>query len=229
MGQKIGEIWGYQASGLFQSTDEIAAHASQAKLYSGTWNPGDVSYVDLNGDNEIFRGTNTLADHGDLKIIGNTTPRYQYGFQLNASWKGFDMSIFLQGVAKCDIWMSDGRFYGISSEWDVPMKLSLDTWTADNPGARLPRSYINGGHGNRNTNTLYLESRAYLRAKQVSLGYSLPDKWTKKIAISRARIYFTGQNLFTMTKLSKLYDPENTNLMGYPVPKSYSLGVNLTF
>jgi len=125
--------------------------------------------------------------------------------------------------------MSAGRFYGIGSEWDVPMALSLDTWMPDNPGAMLPRSYINGGHGNRQTSTLYLESRAYLRIKQASLGYTIPEKWSRKAAISRARIYFTGQNLLTVTKLSKLYDPENTNLMGYPVPKSYSVGINLTF
>jgi len=125
--------------------------------------------------------------------------------------------------------MGDGRFYGIANEWDVPQQLSLDTWTVDNPGARLPRSYIDGIHGNRNTNTLYLASRAYLRLKQASLGYSIPEKWSRKAAISRARIYFTGQNLLTVTKLSKLYDPENTNLMGYPVPKSYSVGINITF
>lgn len=228
VGEKIGEIWGYEATGLFQSTDEIANHASQTSIYA-KWNPGDVSYVDLNNDGVVYRGTNTLYDHGDLKVIGNTTQRYQWGGQINASWKGFDLAILLQGIAKADIYISDGRFYGISSEWDVPMALSLDAWTPDNPGARLPRSYIDGEHGNRQTNTLYLESRAYLRLKQASLGYSIPEKWSRKAAISRARIYVTGQNLLTLTKLSKLYDPENTNVQGYPVPKAYSVGINLTF
>lgn len=228
VGQKLNEIWGYEATGLFQSTEEIANHPSQTSIY-GTWNPGDVSYVDLNNDGIVYRGTNTLSDPGDLKVIGNSTQRYQWGGQINASWKGLDIAILLQGIAKCDQWISDGRFFGISSEWDVPMQGSLDSWSTDNTGARLPRSYIDGEHGNRQTSTLYLQNRAYLRLKQASLGYSIPEKWSRKAAISRARIYLTGQNLLTVTKLSKLYDPENLNLMGYPVPKSYSVGINLTF
>lgn len=229
VGQKIGEIWGYEASGLFQSTAEIASSPSQTKLYGGTWNLGDVKYVNLNNDNEISYGTNTLSDHGDKKIIGNNTPRYQYGLQANAAWKGFDISVFLQGTAKRDIWTNDGRFFGIGSEWDVPMKAALDYWTETNTGANLPRPYIDGGHGNREATTLYLQNGAYLRLKQISLGYTLPGRWSKKAELSKARIYFTGQNILTMTKLSKLYDPESQNVMNYPVPKSFSVGLNLTF
>ncbi|MGA2408119.1 MAG: TonB-dependent receptor [Bacteroidales bacterium] len=229
VGQKIGEIWGYEASGLFQSTAEIASSPSQTKIYGGTWNPGDIKYVNLNNDNEISFGTNTLADHGDKRIIGNNTPRYQYGLQANASWKGFDVSLFLQGTAKRDLWTDDSRFFGINNEWDVPMKAALDYWTEDNKNAFLPRPYIDGGHGNREATTLYLQNGAYLRLKQISLGYTLPERWTKKAALSKARIYFTGQNIMTLTKLSKLYDPESQNLMNYPVPKSYSVGLSLTF
>ncbi|MFA5329811.1 MAG: TonB-dependent receptor [Prolixibacteraceae bacterium] len=229
VGQKIGEIWGYEASGLFQSTDEINSSPSQSALYGGTWNPGDVKYVNLNDDDVIDWGNNTLSDHGDKKIIGNNTPRYQYGLQTNASWKGFDLSLFFQGAAKRDLWTNDGRFFGIGSEWDVPMKAALDYWTEDNKGAFLPRPYINGGHGNREASTLYLQNGAYLRLKQISLGYTLPERWTKKAALSKARIYFTGQNVMTLTKLSELYDPESLNIMNYPVPKSYSVGLNLTF
>ena len=229
VGRKIGEIWGYEASGLFQSQDEINNSPSQSKIYGGTWNPGDVKYINLNDDNVISWGTNTLSDHGDKRIIGNNTPRYQYGLQANASWKGIDIDIFLQGTAKRDLWTGDNRFFGIGSEWDVPMKAALDYWSEDNKGAYLPRPYINGGHGNREVSTLYLQNAAYIRLKQISLGYTFPEKWIKKMALSKARIYFTGQNLVTLTKLNKMYDPENTNLMGYPVPKSYSVGLNLTF
>lgn len=229
VGQKIGEIWGYEASGLFQSTEEIASSPSQSALYGGTWNPGDEKYIDLNGDNVIDWGNNTLADHGDKKIIGNNTPRYQYGLQANASWKGLDVSLFFQGIAKRDLWTNDSRFFGINGEWDVPMKAALDYWTVDNTGAYLPRPYIDGGHGNREATTFYLQNGAYLRLKQISLGYTLPERWTNKAELSKARIYFTGQNIMTLTKLSKLYDPESQNLMNYPVPKSYSVGLNLTF
>lgn len=229
VGRKIGDIWGYEASGLFQSTDEINNSPSQSALYGGTWNPGDVKYVNLNDDDVIDWGNNTLSDHGDKKIIGNDTPRYQYGLQTNASWKGFDVSLFFQGTAKRDLWTNDGRFFGIGSEWDVPMKAALDYWTEDNKDAFLPRPYINGGHGNREASTLYLQNGAYLRLKQISLGYTLPERWSKKAAMSKARIYFTGQNVVTLTKLSKLYDPESLNVYNYPVPKSYSVGLNLTF
>lgn len=229
VGEKIGEIWGYEATGLFQSAAEVTSSPSQKTLYGGTWNAGDVKYVDLDKSGEISYGTNTLADHGDKRIIGNNTSRYQYGLQANASWKGFDIDVFFQGTAKRDLWTNDGRFFGIGSEWDVPMKAALDYWTESNTGAYLPRPYIDGGHGNREASTLYLQNGAYLRLKQISLGYTLPERWTKKAALSRARIYFTGQNLMTLTKLSKLYDPESQNVMNYPVPKSFSVGLNLTF
>src|SRR5450759_3794249 len=229
VGQKIGEIWGYEATGLFQSQDEINNSPSQSALYGGTWNAGDEKYVDISNNGKIDWGSNTLADHGDKKIIGNNTPRYQYGLQASASWKGFDLSLFFQGTAKRDLWTNDSRFFGISNEWDVPMQLTLDYWTETNTGARLPRPYIDGGHGNREASTLYLQNGAYLRLKQLSLGYTLPERWTKKAALSKARIYLTGQNILTLTKLSKLYDPESQNLMNYPVSKSYSVGLNLTF
>lgn len=229
VGRKIGEIWGFHAEGLFQTQEEIENHVNQSKIYGGTWNPGDVKYVNLNDDDEISWGTNTLDDHGDLSIIGNNTPRYQYSLLFGSSWKGFDLDLFFQGVGKRDLWTGDGRFFGINSEWDVPMKATLDYWTPENPNARLPRPYINGGHGNRQTSTLYLQNAAYLRLKQLTLGYTIPATVSQRIAISKARVYFTGQNLFTFTKLNELYDPENTNLMGYPVPKSFSFGLNLTF
>jgi len=229
VGKQMGEIWGYESNGLFKTIDDIAASPSQSQFYGGTWHTGDVKYVDLNNDKLIGPGKNTLADHGDQKIIGNTTPRYQFGIQMNASWRGFDLNIFLQGIAKRDWWPNDGRFFGISSEWDVPMKENLDYYSDATPDARLPRPYIDGGHGNRYASTLYLQNAAYLRLKQASLGYTVPVKWSKKASITKARIYFTGQNIFTLTKLNKLYDPENINLMGYPITKSYSLGVNLTF
>ncbi|MFA6768663.1 MAG: SusC/RagA family TonB-linked outer membrane protein, partial [Parabacteroides sp.] len=229
IGRKIGEIWGYEATGLFQTEKEIADYISQKKLYGGTWNPGDVKYVDLNDDKEISWGDNTLSNSGDKKIIGNNTPRYQYGLQMSGAFKGFDLNVFIQGVAKRDLWLGNGRFFGIGSEWDVPMKATLDYWSESDKSARLPIPYINGGHGNRQVSTLYLQNAAYIRLKQVSLGYNLPESIAKKVNLSKVRIYFTGQNLLTITKLNELFDPENTNIQGYPIPKSLSVGLNLTF
>jgi len=229
VGQKIGEIWGYESNGLFQSADEIAKSPSQTTLYGGTWNPGDVKYQDLNGDNKITYGSNTLANHGDKKIIGNNTPRFQFGLQASASWKGFDLSLFFQGTAKRDLWVGGSRFFGIGSEWDVPMKETLDFWTENNTNAFRPRPYINGSHGNWQVSTRYLQDASYIRLKQFSIGYTIPNLFMNKVGLSKARVYFTGQNVFTITKLSKLYDPEIASFNIYPIPRSYSVGLNLTF
>lgn len=229
VGHKIGEIWGYEATGLFQTEAEITNHVDQSALYGGDWMPGDVKYKNLDGDDAITWGSNTLSDHGDKKIIGNNTPRYQYGLKINSSWKGIDLNIFFQGVAKRDLWLGSNRFFGIGSQWDVPMRETMDFWSEDNKNARLPRPYINGGHGNRQTSTLYLQDASYLRLKQLTVGYSLPETWISRTPINKVRLYFTGQNLFTITDLNDLFDPENTNLMSYPVPKSYSFGLNLSF
>lgn len=228
VGRKIGEIWGYKSNGLFQSEEDIANHVSQSKLYGGTWNPGDVKYENLNGDDEISWGNNTLDNHGDLSIIGNSTPRLQYGLIAGVDWKGIDLNIFFQGVGKRDLWPG-GRFFGINSEWDVPMKATLDYWTQETPNARLPKPYINGGHGNRNRSTLYLQDASYLRLKQLTIGYTIPSNITNRLSIDRFRVYFTAQNLLTFTKLNKLFDPEGTDLMGYPIPKTYAFGLDFTF
>lgn len=228
VGRKIGEIWGYKSNGLFQSEEDIANHVSQSKLYGGTWNPGDVKYENLNGDDEISWGNNTLDNHGDLSIIGNSTPRLQYGLIAGVDWKGIDLNIFFQGVGKRDLWPGN-RFFGINSEWDVPMKATLDYWTQETPNARLPKPYINGGHGNRNRSTLYLQDASYLRLKQLTIGYTIPSNITNRLSIDRFRVYFTAQNLLTFTKLNKLFDPEGTDLMGYPIPKTYAFGLDFTF
>jgi len=237
VGRKIGEIWGYESNGLFQSYDEIANAPSQNKLYNGTWNPGDVRYVNKNGDEEISNGKNTLADHGDLSIIGNTTPRYQYGITLGAAWKGFNLDVFLQGVGKRN-WWPDSRFFGVNGRWDVPARDIDSYWTDDNPNGFLPRQYQES-RGNQQTNTRYLQDASYLRFKQLTFGYTLPGNLTRKISIDKVKFYVTGQNLFTWTKLSKLYDPEIIGTAGsstgvvsnmtYPVSKDLSCGINITF
>ena len=239
VGQKIGEIWGYDAVGLFQSTAEVASWADQSQFYSGTWNPGDVKYVDRNGDGKITRGLNTLSDPGDQHIIGNNTPRYQYGVILNGAWKGFDLNIFIQGVGKRQIWFTEGwmdqdRFFGTNGATGfVPMKLAMDYWTTENTDAFLPKNYLSGwgsgGHGNRQVSSRYLQNAAYMRLKQVTLGYTVPENMIKKASISHLRIYCALQNILTFTKLSKIYDPEVTNTSSYPAPLSYSLGIDLTF
>lgn len=231
VGERIGQIWGFKTDGLFQSDAEIGSWADQSQLYSGQWKAGDVRYRDLNGDAKISNGNNTLDSSGDLRIIGNSQPHYLFGVTGGFTWKNLDIDVFLQGVAKQNF-VPDNRFYGISSEWDVPMQLAMDYWSYAKPGSYLPRSYIDGAHGDRGGGLgavdRYLQSAAYLRVKQVTVGYTFISPWMQKAKFNSIQLYFTGQNILTITGLSKLYDPENLSLMGYPVTKSYSFGINIT-
>jgi TonB-linked SusC/RagA family outer membrane protein len=231
VGQRLGDIWGLSVEGLFQSDAEVAARTiNQSRIY-GTWRAGDVKYRDLDGDNSITNGRATADSSGDLRIIGNSDPRYQYGITGGFTWKGLDLDIFLQGVAKRD-WMPEGRYYGIDNEWGVPMEAALDHWSYSNPNGFLPRPYIDGGHGNRGGfgygTDRYMQNAAYLRLKQVTLGYNIVQPWLERARISNIKIYVTGQNVLTFTKLSKLYDPEQLNLLGYPITKSWAVGLNIT-
>lgn len=232
VGEEIGEIWGYEADGLFQSEEEVEDRPDQSELYSGTWRPGDVRYVDQNDDEKITNGDNTLENHGDLKKIGNTEPHYLIGLNGGVSWKNFDFSFFFQGVLKQDI-VPGGRYYGIDSQWDVPMVGALDHWSENNKNGFLPRPYIDGGHGNRGGNSgavdRYLLNASYVRLKQATLSYTFSNDWLENLHIDNFQLYFTGENLFTFTSLpKKLYDPENADPQDYPVAKTYSFGVNIT-
>ncbi len=230
-GYKIGQIWGFKTAGLFQSEQEIQQWVDQSQLYGGQWNPGDVKYKDLDGDGKITNGDYTESSHGDLRIIGNSEPHYLFGVNGSVTWKHLNVSLFFQGVGKRDF-VPTYRFYGINSQWDVPMKLALNYWSYENRDGYLPRPYIDGGHGNRGglggSVDRYLQNAAYVRLKQATVRYSFNNQWLQKAHIQNIEIYFTGHNILTFTDLSKLYDPENLSLMGYPETKSYSFGINLT-
>lgn len=229
VGEKLNEIWGYVSNGLFQS-DEDAKAADQSYLSGGSWGAGDVKYEDLNNDGKIDIGKNTLDDSGDRKIIGNSTPRYSYGITAGFDYKGFDFEMFWQGIGKRDYWLGDSQFWGFTDEWCTPLTSSLDYWTEDNRDAYFPRLHhygVNGG--NHQVSTRYLQNAAYLRLKNVVLGYTIPRSITEKVKISRLRVFVQGENLLTFTPLIDSYDPETLNNMTYPINKKISVGLNLTF
>ena len=229
VGEKLNEIWGYVSNGLFQS-DEDAKAADQSYLSGGSWGAGDVKYEDLNNDGKIDRGKNTLDDSGDRKIIGNSTPRYSYGITAGFDYKGFDFEMFWQGIGKRDYWLGGSQFWGFTDEWCTPLTSSLDYWTEDNRDAYFPRLHhygVNGG--NHQVSTRYLQNAAYLRLKNVVLGYTIPRSITEKVKISRLRVFVQGENLLTFTPLIDSYDPETLNNMTYPINKKISVGLNLTF
>lgn len=229
VGEKLNEIWGYVSNGLFQS-DEDAKAADQSYLSGGSWGAGDVKYEDLDHDGKIYIGKNTLDDSGDRKIIGNSTPRYSYGITAGFDYKGFDFEMFWQGIGKRDYWLGGSQFWGFTDEWCTPLTSSLDYWTEDNRDAYFPRLHhygVNGG--NHQVSTRYLQNAAYLRLKNVVLGYTIPRSITEKVKISRLRVFVQGENLLTFTPLIDSYDPETLNNMTYPINKKISVGLNLTF
>ena len=230
VGRKMNEIWGYVSNGLFQTEQEANAHANQSYLYGGKWTAGDVRFEDLDGNNKIDIGDNTLAKPGDRKIIGNSTPRFAFGITAGLEYKGIDFEMFWQGIGKRDWFPGSGSaaYWGFTNEWQTPLTTSLDYWTPENTNAFFPRlGWANGG--NRNTSTRYLQNASYCRLKNVTLGYTLPRNILDKIGVSRLRVYVTGENLLTFTSLIKAFDPETLNNMTYPINRKIAVGLNLTF
>ncbi len=255
VGHRIGEIWGYETLGFFQSEEEIAAHADQSFLQNSNnrqYLPGDLKFADLNQDGFINQGENTVDNPGDRRIIGNSSPRYQFGFTLAADWKGFGISAFFQGIGKRDwyfapeadlFWGPYNRPYGFQ-----PVKLMENIWTEDNPDAYFPRFRGYNALGvNRSLGapqTRYLQNASYLRLKSLTLDYDLPAGLLSRTGIRQVTVYVTGQNIFTLSGLFKYtdnFDPEVIeNPVGdmlngygqgdaYPMLKTFTLGLNLTF
>lgn len=235
-GKMVGEIWGYKTVGLAQNQKEMDEHLKTNLPNWGTgWGPGDVMFQDLNGDGKVTSGANTLDDHGDLIRVGNSTPRYSFGVNLYAQWKGVDLSIFLQGIGKRDYWLSGPYFWGAAgSMWQAAVfKEHLDYWRPDNKNAYYPRPLFNNGM-NQKVQSRFVQNAAYIRLKNIQLGYTLPLEWTKKALINKFRIYVSADNLVTLTKISGVFDPET--LGGnwgagktYPLQRVVSCGVNINF
>lgn len=241
-GKEMGEIWGFKAEGLAQTQEQMDSWlaAGNKPNWGSGWQPGDVMFRDVNGDKEVSSGGGKLGDHGDLVKIGNNTPRFRMGLRLEAEYKGFDFSAFFQGVLKRD-WMPGGGevyFWGAGGGmWQsCVFREHLDYWSEDNPGAYYPRPYFNNGK-NRQSCDRYMQSAAYMRCKNMQLGYTLPQSLTQKAGISNCRIYASVDNLFTITGLSGVYDPEVIeNSWGwygtgksYPLMRTWSIGLSLSF
>lgn len=234
VGQQMGDIWGYTTYGLFQNQAEIDGAASQQRISGQTWKIGDVRYVDMNGDGMIDFGDNTVSNPGDRSVIGNNTPRFAYGFTGDVNWKSFDFTFFIQGIAKRDAWIGSNYFWGITGdEWQSSVfDVHQDRWTPENPNGYFPKFYLTGENGkNTQTQTRYLQNAAYMRLKNVQLGYSLPRSLLDKIGFSRVRFYVSVENVFTVTDLIKTMDPELSisDAKIYPLQRTYSAGVNLSF
>lgn len=237
VGKEIGEIWGLETLGFFKDQADIDNHADQwdVTAYPGDRpiEPGDLKYKDQNGDGKINSGQWTVDDPGDYKVIGNTRSRYNYGLDVNASWKGFDLRLLFQGVGKKDAYLRGYKFFGLySMPWGNVMTNTLDHWTPENPDGYFPRlkSYLDYEYNRdlRINQTGYLQNAAYLRMKNITFGYSLPKNLISKANLENIRVYFSGENLFEITKINKNYDPEGLNSNTHPYYRTFSIGLNIT-
>ena len=228
-GQIVGDIWGYESS-LFQSADEIASAPDQSKLDGGISKvPGDIRFMDIDGNGVVDYGENTVDKPGDMKIIGNNKARYRYGFNISADWKGFDLGIFFQGVGKRDLMLPHTFKWQYGSMWQVSTAVGNDYWREDNAGGWLPVARFNGSQALGQNQTRYLLDASYLRLKSLSFGYTLPVSLTKQWGIQKCRVYFTGENLLTFKHTPEGFDPELDDPYKYPQQKSLALGLNVVF
>lgn len=244
-GKKLGEIWGFETDRYFNSSDLNSdgtlktGTPDQSYLQNGSFRfgAGDIKYKDLNKDGKIDTGKGTIDDHGDLKRIGNQLPRYEYSLRVGAMLKGFDVEVLLQGVGKRDMWSTSSLFipHAAGAQMNI-FENQLDYWTESNQNARFPRPYINGAFGslsglpgnsgcnNFAPQTKYLNNLAYLRIKNFTVGYTLPQNLTRKIFVEKLRFYFSAQNLFTFDHIDGVMDPECTGGSS----KSYTNGMDMT-
>lgn len=280
-GSRYGDIWGYRTDRLYQEEDFVRdANGNLQKvtiIIDGTakqsyelagdnpvyqtyledgggvviFRPGDVKFVDINGDGYITPGKGTFGDPGDREVIGNSTPRYEYGFRLGADYKGFDASIFFQGIGKRQIWGSGQlAIPGYhAADGSMPQAIAGNYWRPDRTNAFYPRAWNNGGSDTNYSlqrQSRYLLDMSYLRIKNITVGYSVPNNILQKAMLNRARVYVSLENFFTFDNLRGLpIDPEtisgysmfnssnNYNLgrtgVGTPMFKSVSFGVQLGF
>ncbi|WP_313239858.1 SusC/RagA family TonB-linked outer membrane protein [Sphingobacterium multivorum] len=279
-GMQMGEIWGLQSNGLFKDEAEIAKLDQTSIIPWGALSivPGWPTYVDQDGNGKIEKGY-TLGDTKDLKIIGNSTPRYQFGIDLSADWKGFDLRAFFQGIGKRDYYPLDylywgtyqqpyGNFYGHLLDFYRPGSDSdidrakhsqaylnlgladqnlnaaypiLQSWLADrNLGTRIDQA-----QGLAIPQTNYLLNAAYLRLKNLTIGYTLPKSITSRAKISNLRVYLSGENIIEWSAVKRYFDPETLNEntytnptagsdrvgngLTYPFQRSFSAGIQVTF
>ena len=248
-GQTLGEIWGYVVDGYYTVDDFVDTSSWQLKEGVTSINgynvrPGDVKFKNLRDDdtstNVITSGDNTFDNPGDRKVIGNTTPRYQYGINLGMNYAGFNLNVILQGTGKRDYWISNvltfpmngdnfvPLFEGLSDYW-MPKDPDNGDWSAVNPNAKYPRIYGNRGNSGSNLrqSDKYLSDASYLRIKNITLSYKLPKKWVNQIFLNQMKAFVSIENVATFTSLPSGIDPERIE-WNYPAFRTVSFGVNIT-
>ena len=230
-GQALGSYFGYMTGGYFSDSTDIKNSPVQFGI---PWNtsltvgpkPGDVKYQDVNGDGKI--------DANDRTFIGNSFPRYEYSFNINLTYANFDLNIFGQGVGQRNNYLSGTGAVPFSSADFAASLLDIhkNYWTPGNQNATFPRLLPSGSGGNNFLlASQWIRSASYFRIKNVNLGYTLKKQWLDKAKINAVRVYVSASNLLTITKAWKGFDPEinNANAEFYPLMRTYTAGINVTF
>ena len=275
-GETWGDIWGFVTDRYFTEDDFNGKDANGKWIYKDgvadqtgiqtdnfVFGPGDIKYKDLDNSGTIDGGKGTADDHGDLKVIGNTLPRYEYSFHLGGSWKGIDLDLFFQGVGKRDMWTQSSFVFPLMRDADKALYANQTDYNVYDPANgivnisqsnRYPCLYSGnegsgnvtglasiGGEHNYYPQTKYLVNMAYLRLKNVTIGYTLPASITKKVYMEKVRFYGSVNNLCLLYNGAKDYpvDPEMNEGQGalsygtwgrtYPITRTWSVGVQVTF
>lgn len=275
-GETWGDIWGFETDRYFTEDDFNGKDANGKWIYKEgvadqtgiqtdnfVFGPGDIKYKDLDGNHVIDGGKGTADDHGDLKVIGNTMPRYEYSFHLGGSWKGLDLDLFFQGVGKRDMWTQSSFVFPLMRDADKALYANQTSYNIYDPANgiidisqsnRYPCLYSGnegsgnvtglasiGGEHNYYPQTKYLVNMAYLRLKNVTIGYTLPASITKKVYMEKVRFYGSVNNLCLLYNGAKDYpvDPEMNAGQGslsygtwgrtFPITRTWSVGVQVTF
>lgn len=255
-GKQDGEIWGYVANELYRYPDDLryTDQIDMSFLYGGDWRTGDVKYEDINGDGAVNNGTNTIYDHGDLKIIGNSSPRFIFGLSGGFSWKNLDFSMVWQGILKRDIWFdaNQNMFWGFRTVGQTSLYERHLDYYRDQPGtpyaglhegdanintnSYFPRPYLVTSDNNRNRHpsTRYLQNGAYLRLQNIQIGYTLQGGLLSRIKMQSVRMFLSGENLLTLSKLPLGVDPlatRGTFGMGktYGADRVVSFGLTISY
>ncbi|MCM1178113.1 MAG: TonB-dependent receptor [Bacteroides sp.] len=253
-GMTIGEIWGYRTDGVFKTDEEAQAYAKKVDLsevaagLNDGWRAGDLKYLDIDDEHDgiINAGGYSVDSPGDKTIIGNKEPRWQYGITLSASWNGFDISTFIQGIGRIN-WYPGGEnraFWNCYTQVPLsflPRNYMDNVWSEDNQGAYFTRPRANLANTTSSylhtVNDYYLQNIGYIRMRNLTVGYSVPAKACQKIKMGSARIYLSGENLWywsPLKKITKYLDPEMAYSgkqfgYGYPWQRTFVLGLDITF
>ena len=236
-GMEIGEIWGYITDGFYTVDDfqeNGALKDGVVRINGVTSHVGDIKYKNLRDDensvNVIDTGDGTVNNPGDRTIIGNSSARFQFGVNGYVNWKGMDLSFILQGVGKRDAWIGGDITFPMSSQYGTVYKHQVGKiWTENNTDAYYGRIYENAGSSqsaNQRISDKFLYNAAYLRVKNITLSYTIPDKYLRNIYIKNLKVFVSGENLFTFDHLPTGIDPENLN-WSYPYSRTISFGINL--